>query len=264
MRGCDGSIVNGILTSLVAIVQTFHHSSIMPNSAFNAGVIAVSPLVPGIIPFGLIAGIAPVDAGLGGEVAIAMSLLIFAGAAQLAAVQLLAEGAMPLVVIATALVINLRFVMYSASLAPHFRHLPSHQRWPLAYLMTDQAYAISITHFLRQEPAQHSQKHWFFLGAALGMWLPWQLATIAGVLLGAGIPAGWGLDFAIPLTFMALLVPALKARPGVVAALSAGTVATLAAPLPFNLSLILAALTGVVAGLMTELHQQRHSNRGVS
>lgn len=233
----------------------------MSNSAFNAGAMAVLPLVPGIIPFGMIAGIAPVDAGLGGEVAILMSVLVFAGASQLAAVQLLTEGALPLVVIFTALVINMRFVMYSASLAPHFRHLPNPQRWPLAYLITDQAYAVSITQFLRQESTGGSHNYWFFLGAGLCMWLPWQLATLAGVVLGAGIPPGWGLDFAIPLTFMALLVPALKARPGVVAALTAGAVATLAAPLPFNLSLILAALAGVVAGLMTELHQQRHSHR---
>lgn len=221
----------------------------------------VLPLVPGIVPFGMIAGIAPVDAGLGGDLAITMSLLIFAGAAQLTTVQLLADGALPLVVVFTALVINLRFVMYSASLAPHLRHLPAARRWPLAYLMTDQAYAASVTRFLRHDDPVAGHKHWFYLGTALCMWLPWQLATIAGVLLGAGVPPGWGLDFAIPLTFMALLVPALKSRPGLMAAVCAGIIATVTAPLPFNLSLILAAVAGVSAGLLTEIHQQRHAAR---
>lgn len=223
---------------------------------------AVLPLVPGIVPFGMIAGIAPIETGLGGELAMAMSLLIFAGAAQLATVQLLADGALPLVIVFTALVINLRFVMYSASLAPHLRHLSAPQRWPLAYLMTDQAYAVSITRFLRHDEAAQQHRHWFFLGAAVCMWLPWQLATLAGVWLGTGVPPDWGLDFAIPLTFMALLVPALKTRPGVMAAAGAGVTATLAAPLPFNLGLILAAVVGIGAGLLSEMHQQRRTRRG--
>ncbi|MDX1606678.1 MAG: AzlC family ABC transporter permease [Candidatus Competibacterales bacterium] len=230
-----------------------------PGSAFSAGVRAVLPLVPGIVPFGMIAGIAPIEAGLGDAVAVGMSLLIFAGASQLAVVQLLDNNALPVVIVLTALVINLRFVMYSASLAPYFGHLPARQRWPLAYLLTDQAYAVSVTRFLREEQAGAASRHWFYLGAGLTMWLPWQLATIAGVWLGAGVPPSWGLDFAIPLTFMALLVPAVRSRPGLVAAIAAGLIATVAAPLPFNLALVLAAVVGVTAGLLTEIHLQRRT-----
>lgn len=230
-----------------------------PGEAFRAGIRAVLPLVPGIVPFGMIAGIAPIEAGLGDAVAVGMSLLIFAGASQLAAVQLLAGGALPAVIILTALVINLRFVMYSASLAPYLKHLPGRQRWPLAYLLTDQAYAVSITRFVREDETIVSHRHWFYLGAGLTMWLPWQLATIAGVGLGTGVPPSWGLDFAIPLTFMALLVPAVRARPGLAAAVAAGLVATLAASLPFNLGLILAAVVGVTTGLLAEIHLQRRT-----
>lgn len=107
--------------------------------AFTAGLQAVAPMLPGVVPFGMTAGVAGLDAGLGGELAFAMSVVIFAGASQIASAQLLGAEAAPALVVLTALLINLRMVMYSASLAPHFAPLPLRWRLPMAYLLTEAA-----------------------------------------------------------------------------------------------------------------------------
>lgn len=225
--------------------------------AFSNGFLAIAPIIPGVIPFGMICGITAVKAGLSPAAALGMSVFIFAGASQLATVQLLTQGALPVVIVFTALVINLRFAMYSASLAPHLQHLPKRWRWLMAYLLTDQGYAMTINHYLSDKPTAQTHKHWFYFGTGVAMWGVWQPATIAGILLGTTIPASWSLDFAIPLTFMALLIPGLRDRPTLVAALVGGGVAVLAAGLPFNLGLVLAAVSGIGAGLATETIAQR-------
>lgn len=231
-------------------------------SAFSNGILAVMPIVPGVIPFGMICGVTAIKAGLSPAAAMGMSIFIFAGASQLAAIQLLTQSALPVVIVFTALVINLRFAMYSASLAPHFQHLPKRWRWPLAYLLTDQAYAMSINHYLNASSEPRAHKHWFYLGIASTMWLVWQPATAAGILLGAAVPSSWSLDFAIPLTFMALLIPGLRDKPTLVAALVGGGVAVIATALPFNLGLVLAAVSGIAAGLVAETALQRRNADG--
>lgn len=218
--------------------------------SFWAGARTAAPLLLGMIPFGLVAGIAAVEAGLTAFQGQALSIIVYAGAAQLAALQLIEHGAAPLVVAATALIINLRFVMYSASLAPHLQYLSARQKLPLAYVLTDQAYAVAVTRFDRGLPP--AARRPYYLGAALAVWITWQGATAAGLLVGAGVPEAWDLGFAVPLTFMALLVPTLKDRPAVAAAAVGGLVAAAAFALPFNLGLIVAALCGVGAGLLAE------------
>ncbi|KFX71534.1 hypothetical protein TMS3_0106305 [Pseudomonas taeanensis MS-3] len=221
--------------------------------AFSAGAKAVAPLLPGMIPFGMIAGIAAIDAGLSPSAALAMSVVIFAGSAQLVAAQLMSVDTLSLVVILTALVINLRFTMYSASIAPHFQGLNWRWRWPMAYLLTDQAYALSITRYTLdpQAPA----KHLYYLGTALPMWLTWVGACAAGIFLGAGVPASWSLDFTIPLSFLVLLIPSIIDRATLAAAVTGGIVAVAAAGLPYNLGLFLAAASGIGAGLLVEALQ---------
>jgi predicted branched-subunit amino acid permease len=131
------------------------------------------------------------------------------------------------------------------------RHLPRAWRWLLAYLLTDEAYAVTIAHYTDERvPLRH--KHWYFLGAGLALWSTWQLSTLAGLLLGAAVPPAWSLDFAIPLTFIALVVPALRDRASGVAALTAGVLVLLLAVLPLNLGLLVAALAGMVAGMLYE------------
>ncbi len=218
--------------------------------AFDRGLRAIAPLLPSVIPFGIMAGIAAREAGLDIWAAFAMSVVIFAGAAQLVAVQLIGEQAVPAAIVLTALVINLRMVMYSASLAPHLAGLPRRWKWPLAYLTTDQAYAVTIGRMMR-EP-EMPDRHWYYLGAALPLWCVWVVATVFGIALGAAVPSAWRLEFAVPLIFLALLVPAVHDRPTLVAAVTGGTVAVAAHGLPFNLGLITGAVFGVVAGTVAD------------
>lgn len=204
-------------------------------------------MVPGVIPFGLVTGVMAVEQGFSPGATLGMSLLFFAGSAQMAALQLLRSDAVALVILLTALVINLRFVMYSASLAPYLHHLPRRWKWPLAYMLSDQAYALSIMRL--SSGGDPVLGYWFYAGSALSMWLSWQLSVMAGVFIGAGIPASWSLEFAIPLSFLGLLVPAIRNCASLAAACVGGVVAVLAIGLPYNLGLLLASFCGICTGL---------------
>lgn len=218
-------------------------------NAFICGIKAISPILLGVIPFALIAGISAINAGFSSLEALGMSAVVFAGAAQLAIVDLVGQQASVTTIILTALIINLRFFMYSASLAPHFNGLPLHWRGLLAYLLTDQAYAVSITAY---SSGRQRFKHWFFLGTALTLWVIWQAGTAVGIFLGTHIPQSWSLDFAIPLTFLALLFPTISNRSSLVAAASAGALALAGHQLPYNLGLFLAAFGGIAAGCLSD------------
>ena len=217
---------------------------------FRSGFRSSLPILLGIVPFGLITGATAIGTGLSAGQAIAMAAIVFAGASQLAGLQLIGVGAPLFVIYLTTLFINLRFVMYSAALAPHLRHEAGGMKSLAAYLLTDQAFAFSLHHYTTTAEAKH--KSWFYLGVAVAIWLTWMLANIIGVLLGARIPPGWSLDFAIPLAFMALLLPAVRDRPAVLAALVAATVAVLGHSWPLNMGLIVAALAGIAAGTAAE------------
>jgi 4-azaleucine resistance transporter AzlC len=220
-------------------------------TAFSIGVTAMAPLLLGIIPFGLIFGVAAVESGIGGGAGIGLSVFVFAGAAQLATVELIGSDTAPAVIVATALVINARHLMYSASLAPRFRGLSRWGRIGVAYLLTDQGYAVSITEYRRRHLDLRDRVA-FYVGAALALWLTWQICTAVGIVVGAGVPDSWSLDFAVPLVFLALLVPAVTDRSSAAAAAAAGTVAALAAGLPLNLGVMVGAAAGIVAGVITE------------
>ncbi|WP_435360331.1 AzlC family ABC transporter permease [Haloarchaeobius sp. DFWS5] len=217
-----------------------------------AGVRATAPILLGIVPFGLIAGVSAVEAGLDPLHAVGMSVFIFAGASQLAAIGLLGDNAPLAFVVLTVVVINLRVTMYSASIAPYFQRFTARWKWLCAYVLTDQAYAISLTEFQETTPEERSRK-WYFLGSGFTLWAVWQVSTILGVVVGASVPAGLSLEFAVPLTFMALLFPALKDRGTWTAGVVAGAVAIPAAALPFDLGLVTAAVVGIVAGLAFEI-----------
>lgn len=212
------------------------------------GAVAISPILVGVVPFGLVAGVAGVENGATVVDAVAFSLLAFAGAAQIAAFDLLGAGAPLAVVIGTAIMINLRFVMYALSLAPHLAQEPVRRRVLGAYLLTDHAYAIALFRY-GQEPAPRSRGA-YYLGAAMAFWVTWQVATLVGALLGGGVPEQVPLGFAVPLSFLALLVPTLVDRPTAVAALLAGTVATAAHDAPANLGMLGGAVAGVGAGAL--------------
>ncbi|MCP4686477.1 MAG: branched-chain amino acid ABC transporter permease [Desulfobacterales bacterium] len=214
--------------------------------SFFSGARAMSPILIGVLPFATITGVTVVGAGIAPLPAIAMSWIIFAGAAQLAAADLIVRDAPFLIILVTALIINLRFMMYSASLAPHFKEVRNPLKWLSAYLLTDQAYAVSISRFV--EGRTTINKPWFYLGCASVLWGTWQIGTIMGVFLGLRVPGSWSLDFAIPVTFLAILMPSIKELSSSAAAVSAGVIAVLALDLPLNIGIILAAVSGVVIG----------------
>src|SRR5215208_210332 len=217
---------------------------------FWAGVRSVIPLLIGGFPFGLIYGALALNAGLSKAAAQAMSSLVFAGSAQFITAQLVHENTPGFIIILTIAVVNLRHMLYSASLAPYLAALPVRWKVLLSYLLTDEAYAPTILHY--EKEGITPQAHWFLLGAGFSLWFTWQISTALGIFLGAAIPASWSLDFALPLTFIAMVVPALKDRPAVAAALSGGIVALVAFSLPYKLGLLLAALVGIIVGTLLE------------
>jgi len=221
-----------------------------PRSEFFAGVKALLPILLGVVPFGLISGIAVVQTHIPPASGLIMSLLIFSGAALIVALQLITNGAAALVVIFSALVINLRFMIYSASLAPLLKGLSAWRKNLLAYLLSDQAYAASIAHLTESSFPKVAWLH--FLGSGLTMWLAWQTSVGIGLFVGAKLPASWSLEFTIPLTFLALAVPAIKDRGSLVAAIVSGTTAVLARGAPFNTGLVIAALVGILVGMLLE------------
>lgn len=225
-----------------------------PRSQFLSGLRAVLPMVPGMIPFATVSGIAAVEIGMSPSLAMGMSVLIFAGASQLAVVQLVAQAAPLAVIVLTALIINLRFTMYSASLALYFRALSLRWKSLVAYLLTDPAYGVSIARF-RQFPSM-ANRQWFYLGVAASTWIVWQSFTAAGAFLGARVPESWSLDFAVALMFIALALPALYDRATLAAGLAAALASILVIPLPLNLGLIVAAGSGIVIGLLVDQWQE--------
>ncbi len=219
-------------------------------SMFWLGVREEVPLLVGVFPFGMIYGALALNAGLSLAASQMMSSIVFAGSSQFIAAQLIHDAAPGLVIVLTIAVVNLRHMLYSASLAPYLEKLPIRWKILLAYLLTDEAYAPTALKFEREGASPLG--HWFLFGAGLALWSTWQVSTGLGIFLGAAIPQNWPLDFALPLTFIALVMPVLRNRPAVMAALSAGLVALLAYNLPFKLGLILAALTGILVGTMLE------------
>jgi 4-azaleucine resistance transporter AzlC len=217
---------------------------------FLAGVIDLLPILLGVIPFGLIYGIAAIEAGIPALQAMLMSSVVFSGSAQFAGTQLIAHGGLASVVILTILVVNLRHVMYSATIAPHLKYLPTRWKMFLAYLLTDEAFAMTITRFNEKPDMPH--KGWYFLGAGMSLWVTWQAATAVGIFAGGQVPSAWSLDFTIALTFLALSVPSIRDRSTAIAAVVGGVAAVLLRGMPFQLGLVTAAILGIAAGYGVE------------
>ena len=205
------------------------------------------PLALGVGPFGLVVGAAASENGLSVAEAIGSSVFVFAGASQLAAIDLLGKGAGLIVVVGTALIINMRMLMYSASLAPYARDIRPSRRGLMTYLLVDQAYALSVLRWERADEPP-GDRFAFYVGVAAPLWAVWQVTTILGVIFGSRVPDGIPLSFTVTLVFLAVLVPALSDRPRVVAALVAGVVAVASRGLPANLALPVGAVCGIAAG----------------
>ena len=247
--------------------------------AFAAGLRAVLPALIATGTWGLVTGVAMVKVGLSQLEALGMTLLVFAGSAQLAALPLIAADAPVWVVLLTATVVNLRFVIFSAGLYPYFARYSLGRRLLLGYTTSDVGFAISLqrwTAATANAPGDEgdsaegdagngaggdglvaTRRVWFFIGIAAGNWCAWQGMSILGILLADQVPAAWGLEFVAILALLALTVPMVNGRPAVVGALVAGVVAVAAAGLPLKLGLVVAVLAGISAAMAAEIALER-------
>ncbi len=236
-----------------------------------AGMRSVGPMLVGVIPFGLVVGATPATNGLGGGAAIGFSTLVFAGASQLTAIDSLADGASALVAILAACTVNLRLLLYSASLAPHVAELSLRKRLLMGYVLTDQAYAVSISRWTAEAEAEAAggppaaaleRRMAYYFGAAFLLWVNWQIVTIIGILIGSAVPDSLPLDFAVPLVFLVLLVPAITSRPAAVAAIVGGLTALVSAEAgPAHMEVLFGAIAGIAAGAWAEARAERRGPR---
>lgn len=220
---------------------------------FWSGVRDTFPLLVGAFPFGLIYGALAVTSGLSPLAAGAMSAVVFAGSAQFIAVGLIAAGTPAVIIALTTFVVNARHMLYSATLAPHLKKLSPAWLVPLGFWLTDESFVVAAKGFEKLDTSE--EKKWYLLGSEIAMYLNWQAVTWIGIVAGQAIaePGSWGLDFALVVTFIGMLVPMIKGKPELAAVLVAGAVAVLGQGLPNRSGLLLAALLGIVAGVMTEL-----------
>lgn len=219
-----------------------------PDNA-RAGLRDTLPMLLGVFPFGMVSGAVAVMAGLSPLEAMGMSVIVYAGASQLAALQLLVAGAPAWLIIVTAAVVNMRFLMYSAATAPLFRHLPWPRKTAYAFLLTDQAAIFSLAYHSPERPVRDGH---YYLASAVSLGLTWHLGTAAGIYLGAATPQSGLLDFVVPMVFLSLLIPGLKDFSSVAAAVVAGIVVVAGASLPMNLGLLVASAAGIVVGVVVE------------
>jgi predicted branched-subunit amino acid permease len=219
-----------------------------PNRVAGRAVRDTMPVVLAYTPFGLTLGATLAATHLPPVVAWASSPLLFGGAAQLLAVQLLDAGASVVLVVLGALVVNARMLLYSAALAPHSAAWPAHRRWLSAYFLADPVYALAITRFTGPDAGGPRERFRYYLTVGIVIWIAWMGLTGAGVLLGGVLPASLRLDLAAPLTFLLLLLPMLTSRPAYAAAAAGGTVAVAASGLPLGLGLLAGAAAGIAVG----------------
>jgi 4-azaleucine resistance transporter AzlC len=221
-----------------------------PTSVYWDGFTQALPLMIGNIPFAIVAGVAGAKAHLNLFEITTMSALVYAGAAQLVALQMIASGVVivPFVLLAS-LVVNLRYLMYSSALAKPLEEFRGWRKMLAAFLLVDQNFVMTVERFPQLGP---KLSPWFYLGVGTPIWLNWVCFTVVGFLVGGQVPESWGLEFAVPLCFLVLLMPTLKDRPSVAAAIAGGLVATSLVALPYRLGLSVGVLAGIVAGVLLE------------
>jgi 4-azaleucine resistance transporter AzlC len=224
---------------------------------FAAGARDTIPMMVGAAPFGVIFGTLVTASPLHAWHGQLMSLAVFAGSAQFIAVGLIASHASFLVIWATTLIVNLRHVLYSATLAPYVAHLPARWRWTLGALMTDEVFAVAYAHYQKRAPGETGPH--YFLGSGVAMYLNWQLWTAAGLIFGSAFPGlqSLGLDFAMVATFIAIIVPQLTALRFVAAAFAAGVLSFAWQGWPYKLGLLAAVLVGVAVGMVVTMMENR-------
>jgi predicted branched-subunit amino acid permease len=232
-------------------------------TAFLHGMQVMLPAVSATLVWGLVTGVAMVKTGLAPHLAAGMSLAVFAGSAQLAALPLIAAAAPVWVILLTAFAVNLRFVIFSAGLYPYFRYLPLPKRLLLGYVTTDLGFSLSLPRWLAQadadpgHPRGSPEQTWFFLGLAFPNWTAWQAGSLAGIFLADRFPDQWGVGFAAILALIGILVPMLAGAPALAGALAAGVVAIAAHGLPLKLGLVAAVVAGMAVAMTVDVALDR-------
>lgn len=210
----------------------------------------VVPVLIGIVPFGVIFGVTAAASDVDQLAAWASSFLLFGGSSQMALVGVMGAGGAAITALLTVIVLNSRHLMYSADLGRFTPDLPIGLRARMAYLLTDQAYAVTHNRFT--DPTQTAGLPSYYFGVAVGLWTSWQISTTSGFLLEQVIPQSWRLEFAVPMVFLALLIFSVKSMPGVLAAVVGGSVAVATMHLEYQLGLMCGAVAGVLTGLIAE------------
>ncbi len=232
---------------------------VLVSKDFREGFVEMLPACIGLIPFGLVCGIGAAAAGANWLASLGMSAIIFSGAAQILAAQMVAADAPFAVIVLTCSVLGLRFLMYSAAMAPYLKPLPPRWQRLIAFLLTDQAFASAVRRFDASDDRHGAGMHFFGSGGAL--WLVWQVACMVGFFAGNLIPSAWSLEFAVPLCFIVLVAPLFRDMPSVLAAVTAGIAVLAMSQLPMRLNLIVAGLLGIVIGTCADLARERWKAR---
>ena len=220
------------------------------------GISQAAPMLLGVVPFGLVAGAAPLAAGMSAVDAVSMSVIIFGGSSQLAMTEVFDDGGGVAIMVITAITINLRTLLYSASLAPGLAHEPLRRRLLAAYFLVDQSYALSVARWDGTDDRRERLP--YYLAVSLTLALFWIAATVVGAVVGGSVPDDVPLEFAVPLVFLVLLVPVLERWPSLVAAVVGGVGAVVAAELGASqLGVVIGGLLGIVAGTVADQRAER-------
>jgi predicted branched-subunit amino acid permease len=220
--------------------------------AFLTGMQHGAPFLVVVFPFGMLFGVVATEAGLDIIETMVMSALVIAGASQFATLELLGDGAPAFIAVLTGLAVNMRMAMYSASITPHLGKASFGVRAIAAYFLVDQVYGVSIQRFTDHPGMPLTEKLAYYFGVVAPVCPFWYVATWLGIAFGATIPESYALDFAVPITFVAVVAPMLRGLPSLMAAGTAILAALTLAGLPYNGGLIVSALIGMTVGVLVE------------
>jgi 4-azaleucine resistance transporter AzlC len=249
------------MTNTSTLPATYASSREQRRHEFIGGAKATFPLIVGAIPFGIIFGTLAEPSGLSAMGALAMSIIVFAGASQFIVLGLLAAGAALPIIIATTFVVNLRHILYAANLVPKVRHLPQRWRILMAFGLTDETFAAVSSRYLQHDDTRDA--HWFYFGSFCAMYGNWVACTAIGIALGELFPdmTQWGLDFAMSVTFIGMVVPYLKNKPMWACVIVSAAMAIATATMPHKLGLLVAAIAGIAVGLSFQMILNRSNKQ---
>jgi len=230
--------------------------------AFFEGARAISPGLVALAIWGVVTGVAMVKSGLSAPAAAVMSLLVYAGSAQLTAIPLLVVGAPLWLIFGAGIIVNLRFLIFGAAMHPYFKHLPWPKRLLLGFMNVDIVFVTFMGRFGSTPQKGSTEQLWFFIGATIPCWAAWQLTSLVGITLSASVPSSWSLEFAAVLALMALMLPLIKTRPAIVSVLAAGVTAWLTQPWPLRIGLVASTVVGIAAGMLAESRVAKNTQSG--